>query len=169
MTDSTKKCGGRASRYNPEWCEQLLDLGEQGMSFAQMARELRITRSMLYNYRDNHPEFAEALKAARDLSVAVWTSRLVNAANDRNSNAQLLMFLVSNLFPDDFKMKRDLAISGPDGEPIPLRSARVLTTAELKRLAAPMVLDIETEIAEQNAQHRLNPNVATGGADGTAG
>lgn len=126
---------GRPSKYRPSWCEEILDMGNRGMGYAQIARELKISRSMLYRFRDAHPDFAAALAWARDLSVAHWTDKLTAAGSDRNSNAQLLMFVSSNLFPDDFKLKRDVAVTGDPSAPLTVKAVRSISREELEKMA----------------------------------
>jgi hypothetical protein len=120
-------------------------MGERGLGYAQFAREFGVSRSMLYRYRTAHPEFAEALAWARDLSVAHWTDRLATATGDRNANAQLMMFLLANLFPDDFKLKRDVTVSGDANAPLVVKAAqaRSLPREELLRLATEAVLEMD--------------------------
>lgn len=120
-------------------------MGTRGLSFAQMAEELGVSRAVLYRLRDAHPEFRAALELARDRSIAHWERVLMASCADRNANAPLLQFLLKNLFPADYRDRHDVAVSGPEGGPIPLGLVRSPTRAELIQMAWPI---LDAEIAD---------------------
>jgi len=63
---------GRPTKYDPAWCDQVLDLGAIGYSRAQVAAELGITRASMNEYERQHPEFLNATTRANELSLAWW-------------------------------------------------------------------------------------------------
>jgi hypothetical protein len=67
-----KRGRGRPTTYDPAFCDRVIELGEQGKSKAQIARELGTSRKSLYLWMKVHPEFAEALEEAQFAALAWW-------------------------------------------------------------------------------------------------
>jgi hypothetical protein len=63
---------GRPSGYDPRVCEIVLELGAEGMSKAQMAAAIGVSRKTMTAWADRHQEFADAVEWALDLSLAWW-------------------------------------------------------------------------------------------------
>lgn len=63
---------GRPSQYRPEYCDEVIALGADGYSPAQIAAHYSVTRSTLYAWADQHPEFMTALKIAKEFEQAWW-------------------------------------------------------------------------------------------------
>lgn len=51
-----------ASKYKPEYCQMLIDSADYGTSFQGFAGKIGVERKTLYNWVEQHPEFAEAKK-----------------------------------------------------------------------------------------------------------
>ena len=66
MDDETEM--GRPPKYDKEICKQVISLGKQGYSLTQIALELDIARSTLYEWRDKYPEFSDAIKKGREFA-----------------------------------------------------------------------------------------------------
>lgn len=61
--------------YDPSFCEQVLEFGKQGWSEAEMAfNGFGVTRAAMRQWAKVHPEFGEALAAAKEASMAWWES-----------------------------------------------------------------------------------------------
>jgi hypothetical protein len=63
---------GRPSQYKPEYCEEVIALGANGYSPVQIAAHYCVTRSTLYAWADQYPEFLTAMKTAKELEQAWW-------------------------------------------------------------------------------------------------
>lgn len=147
MTEPTslkKKTPGRVSHYDPAWCEKVIELGNQGQSFAQIARELGVSRSMLYRYIGENPAFKDAMEHARDLSLAHWETKVAAACTDRTANHNLLAFMMTNLFPADYRMRRDVSVTDNGMTPQAARQrGRSLSRDELLEMAAPVFAELD--------------------------
>lgn len=68
--------GGRPTDYRPEYCQSIMEMGEQGMSVVEMAANLGVARNTLeLTWPHKFPEFLRALTLARDSSQAYWERR----------------------------------------------------------------------------------------------
>lgn len=107
---------GRETKYRPEFCLQVLQLGREGKSRVQIAAALDVSIASLQRWEDVYPEFRVATTRARDLSQAWFEDRaqegihLGPAFNDRLWSLQ-----VRNRFPDAFKDKSELALGAAGG------------------------------------------------------
>lgn len=71
-----KHPGGRPSKYTKTMCSAIIDCGKQGMCLAEMAAELDVSRSTLFNWAEEHPEFLDAFTRAQELAEAYWAKQL---------------------------------------------------------------------------------------------
>jgi hypothetical protein len=110
----------RPSDYNPEFCEQVIELGKQGMSKAEIASELGVAKQTLYNWMDAHPEFMDAVKEATAFAQAWWekAGRTAVFGGSPGFNSTAYIFTMKNMFGDDWRDKVTQEHTGPDGSPI---------------------------------------------------
>ena len=95
---------GQPTKYRPDMCQRVEELGLQGKTRHQTAVELGIHYTTLLTWERLHPEFREALKAAHDASLAYWQGIVQEAIRgDRKVNGLALIFGTKNMFPEHFK------------------------------------------------------------------
>jgi hypothetical protein len=122
---------GRPSSYKPEYCEQVVELGREGKSKAQIAAVLDVDRETIDNWAAKQPDFSRSVTRARELSLAWWEEQGQKGIWSREFNANAYSLQVRNRFPNDWRERQEL--TGKDGSPlIPVS----LTESEIdKRLA----------------------------------
>ena len=105
---------GRPTDYRPEFCDQVIELGRQGKSHAQIASELNVSRQTLYDWQAIHPEFLDAIKEARDYAQAWFENIAQNnlLAPTPGFSASLWAKAVSCRFADDYTDKQKQELSG---------------------------------------------------------
>ncbi|HXF89583.1 MAG TPA: helix-turn-helix domain-containing protein [Xanthobacteraceae bacterium] len=109
---------GRPSKYDPSFCDLVLELGAAGKSKTQIAAALGVVRATLDNWADQHPEFLAALKAAKELELAWWeTAGQINMSR-QGFNATAFIFQMKNRFPSDYKDRQE--VGGDPDNPIHL-------------------------------------------------
>lgn len=62
----------RPTKYDPAMCVQAIELMREGASITEVAAELGIAKSTLYEWRESISEFSDAIKRGEDLSAAWW-------------------------------------------------------------------------------------------------
>ena len=95
--------GGRPTKYDPDFCQRVIEYGKEGMSKAEMAVNLDISRDSFTEYENTHPEFSAAVKEAINASQAWWEEKGRKAVfNSVNFNATAFIFNMKNRFKDDW-------------------------------------------------------------------
>ena len=113
---------GRPSKYDPSFCDLVLELGAQGKSKAQMAAAIGVDRETLDNWKKAHPEFSRAVKAALDLSLAWWEDVGQHNLTRMGFNNPAFIFQVCNRFKNDYQQR--VTVSGNPDQPLVTRIER---------------------------------------------
>lgn len=110
---------GRPTLYKPEYCEQVVEMGAQGCSVVQMASRIGVVRTTFETeWPKAHPDFAEALALARQLSQAWWEEQAHGALEKKTFNGALWSRNMASRFPREWREANRTEHSGPDGKPI---------------------------------------------------
>lgn len=123
MTQDSRGEVGRPSSYRPEYCEQLIELGREGMSVVEMAAEIGCHRETLEeNWPASYPEFSEAFTRAKVLSQAWWEKQgrvnLLLPPGAGSFNGNVWSRSMAARFPKDWREKTETAVTGANGGPV---------------------------------------------------
>ena len=66
---------GRPSKYDPSFCNEIEPLMSEGASITEIAAELGVVKSTIYEWIKEHPEFSNAIKKGVELSEAWWLKK----------------------------------------------------------------------------------------------
>ena len=115
-----RKPVGRPTKYDPAFCDQVVAMGNEGKSKAEMAAELGVAYSNFDTWQKVYPEFQEAVKEAIRASQAWWEKqgRLATFGKIKGFNATSYIFQMKNRFRADWRDSQAHELSGPDGAPI---------------------------------------------------
>ena len=105
---------GRPSKYDPAYCDLAIELGEQGKTYTSIANAIGVHRDTLYEWRDVHPDFSDALKVSRGKAMEWWEDTLQGQARGRfeGANATSAIFAMKNQFPDDYRDRKEVKHDG---------------------------------------------------------
>ena len=106
------------SRYRPEYCEKVIELGREGKSKSYMTAALGINKNTLAKWADQNPEFAEALDIALLLSQQWWEDAGQNGMLGRSIDAAIWSRSMSARFREDWADTRRVETTGKDGGPL---------------------------------------------------
>ena len=99
---------GAPSKYKPEMVEQVIELMTQGKTNAQICAYLDISADSFMRYRRQFPELAAAYELGESARQAVWEHTAMQLAKgELKGNAQMMIFLMSNMFKKDYQTKTD--------------------------------------------------------------
>lgn len=65
MTNTEKRPAGRPSKYDPAYCDLVIDDAKEGFSLTAFAGGIQIDRDTVTEWRKVHPEFDSACRAAK--------------------------------------------------------------------------------------------------------
>lgn len=75
---------GRPTKYDPAFCERIPELMKDGLSIEEVACELGIVKSTLYEWVKKSVQFSNALKEGEELSKGWWLKKgRVNLENGK--------------------------------------------------------------------------------------
>lgn len=108
---------GRPSKYDPAYCQQIIEHMEEGASIASFAAEISVARSTIQQWAEEHEEFSVAVKAAKAKCAAWWEVRLRNIAISGGGPgaATAVIFGLKNMAAEDWREKQEVEHSNPDG------------------------------------------------------
>ena len=129
---------GRPPKYDPSFCDEVIELGRQGKSQAQMAAHFGVAKATITQWAQQHAEFSNALARANVLAQAHLEDLAYNGLNDSKFNANLFKIIAYNRFRDDYADRKEVSIE----------ANHMIHHSVLQSLAAPQVIDGEAEEVE---------------------
>ncbi|MFW0778321.1 MAG: hypothetical protein ACN2B6_11465 [Rickettsiales bacterium] len=105
-----KKGRGRPTAYKPEYCDKAYKLCLLGATDAEMASFFGVAESTLNNWKNDHLEFLESLKAGKEDADAAIAQSLYQQALDGNTTAQI--FWLKNRRSKSWRDKQEVEHSG---------------------------------------------------------
>ena len=115
MSKRPKAKTGRPSKYDPAYCDEIIEFMSRGYSVTAFAGSIRVARSTVYKWADENPEFSDALKTAQAISALWWENRLRDVAEKNEGNAAAAIFGLKNRAAEDWRDKQTIEGTGPDG------------------------------------------------------
>lgn len=113
MTAKKKNKGGRPSKYKPEYCAQLVEHMGDGYSFESFSAIARVSTSTLYEWRENHSEFSEALKEGVGRLMHAWETTLIGLANGAiEGSTTAAIFALKNHFRNIWRDSHEVEHKG---------------------------------------------------------
>ena len=127
---------GRPSKYDPEYCQKVIEAGNQGFSLTAFAGQIGVCRDTITEWVKVHEDFSLAVKrhaAARTLKLE---GDLLSAETGPTVTSRI--FALKNAAPAEWRDKVVNEHSGPDGSPIQTQStvldANSLTWEERQKM-----------------------------------
>ena len=123
MSETTEKRPvGRPSLYDPAYIDQVIELGKIGKSTEAIGATLGVGTATLYRWRDEFPEFREALDTAKEYELLWWediaqTHMIENRESDK-INASIWSRSMAARFPKKYRESTKTEITGADGAPL---------------------------------------------------
>ena len=124
-----KRPVGRPSKYKPEFCEQIIELGKAGKSIAQMASHFDVDKASIFRWAEEEDDFRTALARAKAHSQTWWENAAQSNMDNRNFNAQLWLKSVASRFRDDYTEKQVTELTGANGGAVQVETKSIDTDA----------------------------------------
>lgn len=104
----------RPTKYEPRYCEMIIDHMSEGYSAVSFAGKVGVVRSTINKWADDFPEFKEALDVAKSRALMFWEDRLINVAKGGGGpgSGPVAIFGVTNLGDGHWRNKQEHEVSG---------------------------------------------------------
>ena len=109
---------GCPTKYRPEMCEQIIELGRQGYSKVEMACELGVTKVTLLQWAKEKADFSYAFTRAQEESQRWWERQGRMNLETPGYQASMWGRNMGARFPDDWREASKQEVSGPGGAPL---------------------------------------------------
>ena len=120
---------GRPTKYDPAYCEEVINMGKEGKSLAQMCAHFDISRQTINNWADSYPDFLEALSRAQAHAQAWWEDQGAKGMWADKFNAVVWKKSVEARFRDDYTERQEIDLSLVDPDQAKARLAELLGKA----------------------------------------
>lgn len=110
--------GGRPSKYEERFCEEVVTFMGEGYSLAAFAGSIGVAYSTVKLWEQEHPEFSAAVKQGRAGAVYWWEKRGREMAQGGEGNATSIIFGLKNRAPEEWRDKVETEITGANGGPV---------------------------------------------------
>jgi hypothetical protein len=110
---ASKPAHGRPPKYQPAYCEEVVNFCGEGYSLTAFAGEIGVDRDSISEWANVHPEFSVAVNRAKAKLARWWEDRGRKVADEGGSGGQatMVMFGLKNLAPEDFRDKTEQEIT----------------------------------------------------------
>jgi hypothetical protein len=113
-----KRPVGRPSKYDPTYCEMVVEHMKEGASLTSFAASIGVSRDTITEWGNTHLEFSLAIKKGKAQCAAWWEELGRKNAKEGGGNATLVIFGLKNMAGDDWRERSQVEHSGPAGAPI---------------------------------------------------
>lgn len=96
---------GRPSKYDPAYCEDVIDHLAEGASLTSFAAEIGVARSTINEWIGEHSEFSEACARAKAKCAAWWEKTNRTLASTGTGNHGACKLGLTNMAPDEWREK----------------------------------------------------------------
>lgn len=112
---TTKNKGGRPTKYDPKYCEMIIEHMSDGASMTSFAAEIGVARSTINEWGEKNPEFSEAINIAKAKCASWWERVARSAAVGGESTPAIVIFGLKNMSPEDWRDKQEIDHRSTDG------------------------------------------------------
>ena len=113
---------GRPSKYDPAYCDAILDLGKEGLSKWQICSRLNIGIHNMNAWEGAHEDFRAALEQARLDALAYWEDlahyHIREAPGGVKLNTGLWSRSMAARFPEQYRENSKLEVTGKNDGPV---------------------------------------------------
>lgn len=100
--------GGRPSKYDPAFCERVIAMGAEGKGVAEWASAFGVAKQRIYDWKEAHPEFRDAITRAETECQSWWESAgRVGMVSDK-FNSAVWQKNMNCRFRDDWRDQTDV-------------------------------------------------------------
>lgn len=126
---------GRPSKYDPKYCEMVIEHMREGASLTSFAASIGVSRDTITEWGNVHREFSLAIKEGKAVCASWWEEVARKNAKEGGGNATLVIFGLKNMAADDWRERASVELSGPNGGVIQTEEKSVTPRALAREIA----------------------------------
>lgn len=127
----SSKASDIRTKYEPRFCNVVINRGRKGHSRAQIAVYLGVTRKTLARWEGAHPEFKEAMEVALDQALAWWETKAQRSLEKKHFQAGMLGKMMAARYPDEYDDR--MRLLGDKDAPLTVITRRIIDARDDKR------------------------------------
>lgn len=133
--EQPKRLPWRPSKYDPAFCDMVIEAMREGYSLTGFAGQIGVARSTIGEWMNEFPDFSAACNAGKATRTACWEGRAnkVGQSGGGPGTAQIITFMLKNNAPDEYREKVDHTVAGPDGGPVRSETTTKLDLSDLSQ------------------------------------
>lgn len=141
--DVPKYILGRPTKYDPKYCQMLVDDAIEGYSFRAFSARIGVHVDTLNQWEKVWPEFSEACACARSSRLRSWEAKAIEVATTggQGSQATMIIFGLKTMGADSWQEKQVLDVNTN------ITLVDLVKASMTQALPAPVIL--EGEIVDQ--------------------
>lgn len=85
---------GRPTLYKPQFCDEVILLGQKGYCCYRMAEALGVSRHTLFDWKKQHPEWKIAFQLAGDYTKAWLSRKMIENLDNKNFQGRMMEFVL---------------------------------------------------------------------------
>jgi hypothetical protein len=124
-----KKIHGN-SKYKPEYCERVIEMGKLGYSKEQMSSALNCDWDCFDNWSKRHEEFKVALRTAIQEELSYWEAlglqNILEVPGGSRLNGAVYNKVMAARFPRKYSERNKVELTGTDGGPVQIENTHSL-------------------------------------------
>jgi len=97
---------GRPTKYDPAYCDAVIETMQQGLSLTAFAGRILVARSTINEWIEQHPEFSESVRVGKAARTAALEETMLSAESGPAVTAR--MFALKNADPDEWRDKSEV-------------------------------------------------------------
>lgn len=101
---------GRPSKYDPKYCDTLIQAARKGLSLTAAAGMIEVSRDTLNEWSHVHPEFSDAIKRHQGIRTMVLEQQMLSAKAGPTVTARI--FALKNAAPAEWRERQEIVNSG---------------------------------------------------------
>lgn len=126
-----KRPVGRPTKYQPEFCDKIIELAKTGAGMVEWALACDADRTTLYDWAAAHEDFSTALSRAKMEEQRWWEQAGRGGMYLDKFNALVWKVSMQARFRDDYTERKINEVSGPDGGAIKTETVTKIDTRGL--------------------------------------
>lgn len=96
--DEEKNPRGRPTKYNPDFCEIVIEKMKEGAAIQELPFYLDVCLDTIYEWKKVHEDFSEAIKKGESYSQAFWMIDGRTSIREKDFNSTLWYMNMKNRF-----------------------------------------------------------------------